>query len=133
MIDYECENQITIFDILSQPETEGKGHSAMSKEKEIMQTKNVVREILESDEKARNSDDYLILEVCKAMNPDCVNLPFETVLRNRKALGLPVFETIRRTGQRTRAENPELAGNIAAEVARDQSEEAYRKYANGLL
>lgn len=105
----------------------------MSKEKEIIRTKNVVREILESDVKARNCDDYLILAVCKAMNPDCANLPFETVLRNRKALGLPVFETIRRTGQRTRAENPELAGSVVAETVRNQNEEVFRNYANGLL
>ena len=105
----------------------------MSKEREIRKTAKLVRYILETDEKARNCDDYLILAVCTAINPECANLPFGTVMRNRKALGLPVLETIRRTGQRTRADNPELAGNIVTETARKQSEEVYRDYANGLL
>ena len=105
----------------------------MSKEKEIRKTAKVVREILETDEKARNNDDYLIFSVCTAMNPKCAGLSFETVMMNRKELGLPVFETIRRTGQRTREMNPELAGNDVAEAARDLSEEVFRDYAKGLL
>ena len=105
----------------------------MSKEKEIRKTAKVVREVLETDVKARNCDDYLILAVCTAINPECVNLSFETVMRNRKALGLPVLETIRRTGQRTRAENPELAGSVVAETARKENEEIFKNYANGLL
>lgn len=101
----------------------------MNKSKEIRTTQAVVKEIMEADRNARNSDDYLIFAVCRRINPVCAGMPFETVVRNRKDLGLPVFETIRRTAQKLRAAYPELAGDDDVEAQRILNEQTFRDYA----
>ena len=105
----------------------------MGKTKELKTTQDVVKEVLENDIESRNSDDHLIFEVCKKINPMCLGMPFETVIKNRKALGLPVFETIRRTGQKMRAAHPELAGCDDVEEQRMLNEQIYRDYARGMV
>lgn len=105
----------------------------MNKSKEIRTTQEVVKEVMEQDSAARNSDDYLIFAVCKRFNPVCVDMPFETVVRNRKSLGLPVFETIRRTGQKLRAAHPELAGDVEVQEQRKENEKIFRDYAKGAV
>jgi hypothetical protein len=101
----------------------------MNKSKEIRTTQAVVKEIMEADSAARNSDDYLIFAVCKKINPICAGMPFGTVVQNRKNLGLPAFETIRRTAQKLRAAYPEYAGNSEVEAQRILNEETFRDYA----
>ena len=103
----------------------------MGKATEIKTTQEYVLEVLKTDTAARNSDDYLIFAVCKKINPMCAGLPFETVLIHRKDLGLPVLETIRRTGQKIRAAHPELAGDANVVAQRELNEEVFRKYARG--
>lgn len=105
----------------------------MNKATEIKTTQEVVKDVLESDIMARNSDDYLIYAVCKRINPMCLGMPFESVIRHRKDLGLPVFETIRRTGQKLRAERPELAGNGAVDAERRKNEAVFKEYVRGDL
>ena len=105
----------------------------MNKAAEIRTTQDIVLEVLRNDIAARNSDDYLIVAVCKKINPLCAGMSFQTVLTNRKTLGLPVLETIRRTGQRMRAAYPELAGNDNVEAQRTLNEETFRDYARGYV
>jgi len=105
----------------------------MDKATEIKTTQEIVKEVLESDIAARNSDDYLIYAVCRRINPVCLGMSFETVIRHRRDLGLPVFETIRRTGQRMREKYPELAGNGRVEAQRKKSEEVFKDYARGAI
>jgi len=105
----------------------------MGKAKELQTTTEFVREVLENDPNARNSDDYLILAVCKKINPICVGMPFETVILNRKSLGLPVLETIRRTGQKIREHHPELAGTSEVEAQRMMNEADFKRYARGMV
>lgn len=105
----------------------------MDKVKEIKTTQEIVKEVLESDIEARNSDDYLIYAVCKRINPVCMGLSFETVVKHRKDFKLPAFETIRRTGQRVRAKYPELSGNSVVETHRGLNERVFRDYARGAL
>ena len=105
----------------------------MSKAAEIKTTQDVVKEVLETDIASRNSDDYLIFAVCKKINPMCLGMAFETVIKHRKELGLPVFETIRRTGQKMRAAHPELSGNPKVEEQRDQNKKIFKDYAKGML
>lgn len=105
----------------------------MNKSKELATTQKIVEEVLKNDFAARNSDDYLIFAVCKKVNPMCLGMSFETVIRHRKELGLPVFETIRRTGQKLRAAYPELAGVSEVEAQRIQNEEIYRDYARRMV
>ena len=101
----------------------------MSKSTELYTTAKLVKETLTECPSARNSDDVLITVVCKKINPLCATLPFETVLANRKALGLPVLETIRRTGQKVRKKHPELAGDSNVEAQRELNEAVFREYA----
>jgi len=105
----------------------------MSKSTELKSTTKIVKEILTECPAARNSDDVLIALVCKRFNPSCSGLSFETVLANRKALGLPVFETIRRTGQKVREQHPELAGSSDVEAQRSLNENVFREYARGAV
>lgn len=101
----------------------------MGKAKELESTTKIVKEVLEKFPEARNSDDVLIYIVCKMINPVCSKLSFDTVLLNRKALGLPVFESIRRSGQKVREHHPELAGSERAKANRKKSEKAFIEYA----
>lgn len=103
----------------------------MSKSIELKNTTKIVKEVLTNCPAARNSDDVLISVVCKRINPLCAGLSFDTVLSNRKSLGLPVFETIRRTGQKVRAKYPELAGTGNVEAQRELNEQIFREYAKG--
>ena len=103
----------------------------MDKATEIKTTQEVVKYVLENDIASRNSDDCLIYEVCKQINPMCLGLSFETVIKHRKDLGLPVFETIRRTGQRMREKNPNLAGTKTVEKKRTENEKVFKEYARG--
>ena len=80
-----------------------------------------------------NSDDYLIFAVCKKINPICAGMPFGTVVQNRKNLGLPAFETIRRTAQKLRAANPNLAGCEKVEAQRKKNEQTFKDYAKGMV
>ena len=105
----------------------------MDKATEIKSTQDIVKAVLESDIMARNSDDYLIYAVCKRINPMCLGMPFESVIRHRKDLGLPVFETIRRTGQKLRASQPELAGNVGVKEQRKKNEQVFKEYAKGAI
>ena len=105
----------------------------MDKATEIKTTQDIVKEVLESDIAARNSDDYLIYAVCRRINPMCLGMAFETVIRHRKDLGLPVFETIRRTGQKLRAAHPEFAGNSDVEAHRKKNEKVFKEFAKGAI
>lgn len=101
----------------------------MDKAKELRSTQDIVKHVLETNPQARNSDDALIIAVCKRINPMCAGMSFETVMTHRKELGLPVLESIRRTGQKLRAAFPELAGCDEVEAHRTLNEEIFRDYA----
>lgn len=101
----------------------------MSKSKELKNTSAIVKEVLENNPAARNSDDTLIFAVCSKINPLCTGLSFGTVIANRKALGLPAFETIRRARQKLCTEHPELCGNSTVEAHRKLNEDVFRDYA----
>lgn len=105
----------------------------MEKSMEIKTTQEVVKSVLETDIASRNSDDYLIYAVCKRINPMCLGMSFETVIKHRNDLGLPVFETIRRTGQKLREKHPELAGVKAVEKKRKENEKVFKEYAKGVV
>lgn len=105
----------------------------MSKTNELQNTTKIVKEVLKDCPEARNSDDILISVVCKRINPICAGLSFDTVLLNRKALGLPVFESIRRAGQKVREHHPELEGSERVKAHRKKSEQAHIDYARGLV
>jgi len=103
----------------------------MNKSKELANTTDLVKQILESFPQARNSDMVLYIKVCERMNPAAIKEPFWYVLVNLKEFNLPNIETVRRTRQKIQAENPELAGDDNVEAQRMLNEETFRKYAKG--
>lgn len=103
----------------------------MDKAEELKSMSKVVMTILEEKEKARNSDMYLYVEVCRKLNPDVVHKPFWLVMLNLKEHGLPCIETIRRARQKIQAAHPELAGCKEVVERRQDNEVIYRKYARG--
>ena len=105
----------------------------MGKSKELKTTTEIVHLILEQNEMARNSDDYLYYKVCERINGIYMNLPFWKVIINRKKYGFPAYESVRRTRQKLQAAYPELAGCDDVEGQRIVNEEVFRDYARGMV
>lgn len=101
----------------------------MSKSKELKTITAIVKDVLEHDPKARNSDEYLYLEVCARIGGKCITFPFWKVFTNRKAYGLPSYETVGRARRKLQETHPELADNSTVEAQRTLNEEVFRDYA----
>jgi hypothetical protein len=101
----------------------------MDKEKELNQTQVIVKDILMNYPIARDSDMYLYLRVVKRLNPAAVNKPFSEVVLNLEELGLPCFETVRRTRQKLQAEFLNLRGSDRIRSLRSINEEVFKEFA----
>jgi hypothetical protein len=97
--------------------------------KNIRRTSDIVKDILENCPDARNSDDLLYINVCKKLSPMVCTQPFQTVLLMRNELGIPPFESVRRTRQKLQAAYPELCGSDEVEAQRVANEEIVKNYA----
>lgn len=95
----------------------------------LKQTQDIVKHILETQPDTRNSDDLLYAKVCEYSNKSCLTLPFCMVITNRKTLGIPPFESVRRTRQKLQAAHSELSATDTVEVFRAVEEIKYRNYA----
>lgn len=109
------------FTILSQKK---KGDSM---KKEFAQTRRIVKNILTDYPQTRNSDNALYIKVVAALNPQANDRPFANVLSSLEELGLPCFETVRRTRQKLQAEFPELQACDEVQDFRTEREEQFRK------
>lgn len=107
----------------------------MDKVKELRTITGLVKAILEKETAARNSDSVLYLSVltkiCKEKSIDIANLTVPSLLLLGKELGLPGFETVRRTRQKIQAKFPELSGSKEVQAYRTANEAAYREFARG--
>lgn len=107
----------------------------MSKAKQLITTTNLVKTILETNTQARNSDSYLYLKVLEHIalqkGIDLQGLTVPNFLLSLNVLGLPCFETVRRSRQKIQSEYPELAANKAVQEFRAANEQEYRGYAKG--
>lgn len=104
---------------------------------ELKTTTALVKSILEQREKARNDDDYLYLLVCNYIHFQTLDvkimLPFDYVMRNRKSLKFPGFETVRRARQKIQASYPELSACEKVQEGRLEKEAEYREYAREVI
>lgn len=100
----------------------------MDKVTEIYRTSNLVKDILEDDEKARNSDLYLYIKICERVNPAALKLPFAVVMADLKSFNLPCTETVRRARQKIQEKHPELAGCRKVNKLRSENEAIFREY-----
>lgn len=95
----------------------------------LFETKALVKEVLEENEKARNSDNELYVEVCYRVNPYALTVPFAEVIGNLDKYGIPPFETVRRSRQLIQAERPDLRPNDEVALFRAENETAYKEFA----
>ena len=82
----------------------------------------LIDKILVKDQKARDSDVHLYLEVCKTYNPIALQMPFCQVLASLKEYGYPSIETVSRLRRKVQNEKPELRGTEKVQDWRDAKE-----------
>lgn len=101
--------------------------------KDLYNTKALVKEILQKDATARNSDDrlyYLVVQNIsreKGFMLDHMSIAY--FLRNREELDVPGFETVRRARQKIQAECPELRPCEKIEAMRMHNESVFKEFA----
>ena len=107
----------------------------MEKSKELKTTQEIVLDVLKTQPRARNSDNYLYYCVYaflgrqKGLNVEAMSMP--RFFLNMSKYGLPSTETIRRARQKIQADNPELCGSSTVEGRRMMNKEVFRDYARG--
>ena len=95
----------------------------------IKKTSDVVYEILKHVPSARNSDNELYLRTCLAYNCMVSSFPFGKVMMERKELGIPPYESVRRARQKLQSQFPELAGTAEVEEARSRLSDKVKEWA----
>ena len=102
---------------------------------ELKTATDIVKYVLEIDERARNDDAYLyykVLDVCGQRDDvSYVHMTVRDLLNHTKALGVPNFETIRRARQRIQQHCPELGACDKVARFRAEREQEFRNYALG--
>lgn len=83
---------------------------------------DIVKQVLIDHKDARDDDFRVIGWVIKQAKSEVMSMPFSYVLWNSKGLGLPSFETIRRTRQKVQHDNPELRGEAYLKRMAKQTE-----------
>lgn len=105
----------------------------MSKSKELATTSGIVKRVLETHEKARNSDNYLYYQVCSIIGSqrgiDINKMSVPAFFLKLSESPFPAFETVRRTRQKIQASHPWLRGDDNVEAHRTLNEEVFRNYA----
>lgn len=101
----------------------------------LKKVSRLVKMILEADEKARNSDNYLYYKVVSAysrhLGINMNNVSVYEFLLMCNEWGIPGFETVRRTRQKVQASFPELRAKDDVENNRLLRELQFRDYARG--
>lgn len=94
----------------------------------LVKMEDIVKPILEADERARNDDFYLYSEVLWKLQPSALNLSLVTALRNHSDLELPCYESVTRVRRRIQEKCPELASE-RVKKRREEQQEIYKEYA----
>lgn len=105
----------------------------MGKSEELKTTVDIVRHLLKTEPQTRNSDNFLYLRVLQIVGNkhgiDINNMSVIRFLLELNAIGLPAFETVRRSRQKLQASHPEYAANENVEAQRMLNEKEYRNFA----
>ena len=102
---------------------------------DLKTTTQLVKAILEQDERTRNSDSFLYLKVIetvaerKEINLYGISVPMFLV--SMKENGFPPFESVRRTRQKVQQHHTELAPCDKVKGMRMIQETEFRQYARG--
>lgn len=90
-------------------------------------TNKIVMEILEKNPATRNSDALLYLEVIEKIGRGNSQKPIWEILLGLEKLGLPCFETVRRTRQKIQRTRNDLRASDKVQDYRSAREEQFRK------
>lgn len=96
-------------------------------QKEFKKIRDLVKEILKNYPETRNSDSALYSKVVEQLNKSALDKPFGEVMANLKEMGLPGFETVRRSRQKIQELYEELKACDVVQDYRTELEEEYRK------
>lgn len=91
-------------------------------------TKKLITHLLEDYPQTRNSDNLLYLMVIDSIGTGNSNKTIREILLNLEELGLPCFETVRRTRAKIQAEREDLKADDAVQDFRTAKEEEYREF-----
>ena len=95
----------------------------------LISTKALVKSILEVDEQARNSDSFLYFRLLEKIDRTLLTVSVNDFLLGMSEMGIPPFESVRRTRQKLQAECPWLAACQKVAEGRAENEEIYREFA----
>ncbi|MFR5291173.1 MAG: hypothetical protein ACLTGC_03865 [Eisenbergiella sp.] len=100
---------------------------------DLKNVSSLVKQILEDNPDARNSDNVLYLEVLRYYSSkkdiDLYRLSVPDFLMKLEQKGFPAFETVRRSRQKVQATYPNLAATGIVGVFRARNEKVYREFA----
>ena len=91
-------------------------------------TDKLVLSILETVPDTRNSDGLLYLEVIERIGRGNSQKPINEILLGLEELGLPCFETVRRTRQKIQADRTDLQAVDKVQDYRTEREMEFRKH-----
>lgn len=97
--------------------------------KDLYTLTDIVKETLEKEQGARNSDSVLYVKVCNTINPAALERPFWDVISNTTKYGLPSVESVCRIRRKIQTEHPWLQSDEKVKKWRSDNEEIYREYA----
>ena len=104
---------------------------------DLQTVSKLVKGILEENKQARNSDSHLYLKVleqkAKESGIDLKGMTVPFFLESYDVLGVPGFETVRRTRQKVQATYPELASAERVAAMRMENEKVFKAFALGGL
>ena len=86
---------------------------------------DVVYDVLTEFPETRDSDYKLFLKVCDKVceNPSVLKLPFDHVLKYRKTLGVPNFESVGRARRKVQEEHILLRSSAEVQTEKNITEE----------
>ncbi len=97
----------------------------------------IVKAVLAKYPQTRSSDSFLYLKVLQIIGRnkriDVHGMTVGEFLLCQRELGLPGFETVRRTRQKIQATNPELAACESVNIMRLENEKEFRRFAKRVL
>ena len=96
----------------------------------LFTVENWVRAALETDERARHDDMHLYAVIVEGkLGYELKGLPFERVMNHYAEMGLPHFESVRRTRQKLQAAHEELQPEYKRQMTRLERQCDYNNYA----
>lgn len=97
--------------------------------RDLCKVADLVKDILQENEQARNSDKILFFEVCKRLNNSVLDEKLGDVLLTFNNFNLPAFESVGRARRKIQEQHPELRPKKAVDVARYERTIDYEKFA----